>query len=218
MTYRLPACSSLFVLLATACGSGATPQAESPADPAVETGAAEPADESESGSESESESESGSGSEPVAEPEEPKNEGPAGPSGGRKPRDIVGSEGSRFVLNFNSSEAGVKAGEECDAKHKDDPQRRNECVKNARTTVKEDVMQFQENPAGVWVWTTSTQRGSTLIKLRQTNFTWGAETSNSIELKPSSGSAVILGVSNNYSVVIDHPTHGKLTYDSKRSD
>lgn len=154
----------------------------------------------------------------MAEPEEPKEEGPEGPSGGRKPKDIVGAEGSRFVLNFNSSEIGIKAGEECDAKHKDDPRRRNECVKNARSRVKEDVMQFQPNPAGVWAWTTSTQRGSTLIKIRQTNFDWGAETKNSIELKPSKGDPVVLGVPNNYSIVFDHPTHGKLTYDSKRSD
>lgn len=204
MTYRLPICSSLFLLITAGCGGGATPEAESPAESAAESGAVE----EEAPSESEPE--------PVAE--EPEDEGPEGPSGGRKPKDIVGSEGSRFVLNFNSSEIGIKAGEECDAKHKNDPRRRNECVKNARSRVKEDVMQFQANPAGVWVWTTSTQRGSTLIKLRQTNFDWGEETKNSIELKPSNGSPVVLGVPNNYSIVFDHPTHGKLTYDSKRSD
>lgn len=202
MTVRLPACSSLLFFLVAAC-SGATPEAESP-EASTPSGATEEVAEPEP--------------EPEPEPEEPEDEGPSGPSGGRTPKDIVGAEGSRFVLNFNSSELGIKAGEECDTKHKSDPRKRNECVRNVRSRVKEDVLQFQVNPAGVWVWTTSTQRGSTLIRLRQTNFTWGAETKNSIELKPSRGTPVVLEVPNNYSIVFDHPTHGKLSYDSKRSD
>jgi hypothetical protein len=214
MTYRLSVCSSLLFLLATACGGGATKEAESPSEPPAEA-SGQPTSEPSTGAEVAPDA----GAEaPAPEPEAPKDEGPAGPSGGRTPKDIVGAEGSRFVLNFNSSEIGVKAGEECDAKHKSDPKKRNECIKYARTRVKEDVMQFELSPTGRWVWTTSTQRGSTLIQLRKTNFDWGAETKNSIELKPSSGDAVVLGVPSNYSVVFDHPTHGKLTYDSKRND
>lgn len=214
MSYRMYACSPLLFLLAAACGGGATPEAESPTESTADAGAL-PA---ESGADAEPAAGEGAGVEPTAEPEAPKEEGPAGPSGGRTPKDIVGAEGSRFVLNFNSSDIGIKAGEECDAKHKSDPKKRNECIKYARSRVKEDVMQFELSPTGRWVWTTSTQRGSTLIQLRKTNFDWGAETKNSIELKPSTGDAVVLGVPNNYSIVFEHPNHGKLTYDSKRND
>lgn len=213
MTYRLSVCSSLVFLLVTACGGSSTPSAESPDAAASESGG-EPT--SETGTEADAAPEADA--EVPAEPEAPKDDGPQGPSGGRTPKDIVGAEGSRFVLNFNSSEIGIKAGEECDATHKNDPKKRNECVKNARARVKEDVMQFEISQTGRWVWTTSSQKGSTLNQLRKTNFEWGAETKNSIELKPSSGDAVVLGVPNNYSIVFDHPTHGKLTYDSKRND
>ena len=149
--------------------------------------------------------------------EEPADEGPAGPTG-QTPKDVVGSEGVRFVLSFNNSEVGIKAGERCDSKHPNDPKGRNQCMKTARATVKEDVLHFQLGSLGKWVWTTSTQRGSTLQQMKQVNFTWGEETKNSVEILTSRGEKVLISVPNNYSIEIEHPTHGKLTYDSKRSD
>ena len=197
MIIRLTIFTSLSLFLSTACGGSASPQPAAPEDP-VEAPAEEPIEE------------------PKAE-EEPVDDGPSGPTGGT-PKEIVESEGVRFVLAFNNSDVGIKAGERCDSKHKSDPKGRNQCMKAARATVKEDVMHFQLGSLGKWVWTTSTQRGSTLQQLKQVNFTWGEETKNSIEIQTSRGEKVMILVPNNYSIVIEHPTHGKLTYDSKRSD
>lgn len=199
MTIRLTISTSLFLFLSAACGGSAVPEpepasSEAPVEKPVE--------------------------EPKAKPEveeTPVEDGPPGPTG-RTPKEIVESEDIRFVLSFNSSDVGIKAGERCDSKHKNDPKGRNQCMKAARSTVKEDVMQFQFGSLGKWVWTTSTQRGSTLQQIKQVNFTWGEETKNSIEIQTSKGEKVVIGVPNNYSIVIEHPTHGKLTYDSKRSE
>jgi hypothetical protein len=201
MTPRLLIQVPLVLALFTACGGSSTPEPDTPKD-FVEEGEEQP---------------TGEAPEEPAPEEEPVDEGPPGPSG-KTPKEILESEGIRFVLSFNSSEVGIEAGERCDKKHKDDPKGRNQCMKTARATVKEDVMHFELGKLGKWVWTTSTQRGSTLKQLKQVNFTWGKETKNSIEITTSRDEKVVVGVPNNYSIVIDHPTHGKLTYDSKRSE
>jgi hypothetical protein len=196
MSIRPFSYTAFLVLLVTACGGGATPEPTAPIEAA-------PAD----------------SAEPAPEPapaieEEPASSEPAGPTN-RTPKDVVGAEKARFALSFSSSEAGMKAEEKCDGKHKDDPRARNQCMKNARSAIKEDVLQFLDDGTGRWTWITFTQRGSNLIQIKKTNFTWGAETKNSIEIVPSKGSKVVIGVPNNYSVVVEHPTHGKLSYDSK---
>lgn len=208
MTLRLTISTSIVLIFSAACGGTAQPEPtapEAPVEEPTETPVEEPSDET-ANETAES-----------AEKEDPADQGPPGPSG-RTPKQIVEAEGIRFVLSFNSSEVGIKAGEECDSKHKSDPQRRNQCLKTARATVKEDVMQFELGSLGKWVWTTSTQRGSTLQTLKQVNFTWGPETKNSVTIETSKDEKVVIGVPNNYSIVIEHPTHGKLTYDSKRSE
>jgi hypothetical protein len=183
--------------LAVSCGSSATPAPQdqtTPAEPPTQDEPTEP-----------------------AVVEEPAEEGPTGPTGS-SPKDIVSAEGVRFVLSFNNSDVGMKAGERCDSRYKNDPKGRNQCMKDARASVKEDVLHFQMGSLGKWVWTTSTQRGSTLSQLKQVNFTWGEETKNSVEIQTSRGEKVVISVPNNYSIVIPHPTHGMLTYDSRRSD
>lgn len=193
----------LLMCLTTACGSAATPEPSTPKEPEAEKTAVP------------EEPETPIAEEPSAVEEPPSATVAAGPSSGRTPKDIVGAESVRFVLSFTNSEVGIKAGERCDQQHGADPQKRNECMKSARALVKEDVVQFEEGASGQWVWTTSQQRGSTLLPLKKTNFTWGKETKDSIELQPSKGDKVVVGVPSNYSIVIEHPQHGKLTYDSK---
>ena len=196
--------ASLFLVPALACGGGTpTPEPVNPSE--VEADAPATLDEPTDAEE-----------EPAVE-EEPTSDEPSGPSGGRSPKDMVGAESTRFVLSFNSSDVGIKASDRCDAKHSSDPRKRNQCMKSARSKVVEDVMQFEENKSGQWVWTTSNQRGSTLRHLKQLNFTWGKETKNSIEIQPSKGSTIESGVPNNYSIVIPHAQHGKLVYDAKVS-
>jgi hypothetical protein len=151
-----------------------------------------------------------------AEPAEPASSEPAGPTG-RSPKEMLTVESTRFVLSFSSSDPGIKAQESCDSQHSNDPKKRNDCMKTARSTVKADVMQFVEGE-GRWVWTVSTQRGNTLTPLKKTNFTWGEETKNSVAIQPSKGDKVVIGVPNNYSITIEDPQHGKLTYDAKLSD
>lgn len=201
MTHRLTVFTApLLLTVSTACGGSKAPESETPQEP-VESSVEET-------------------EEPVEEPaleEEPVDEGPPGPTG-RTPKEIVEAEGIRFVLDFKHSDVGIAAGERCDEKHSDDPRARNQCMKAARSRVKADVMQFELGKLGKWVWTTSRQRGSTLSLLKQTNFTWGEQTKNSITIHTSRGEEVVLGVPNNYSITIEHPTHGTLKYDSKRSD
>jgi hypothetical protein len=208
----LPA--SLLFVLATACGGGATKEAANP-EGAPPEGSAESASEEEGTA---SDLDEGS-SEPKAEeelaPSEPSE--PSGPSG-RSPKQILETEETRYVLSFSSSDVGLKAEESCQSKHSDNPQKRSDCLKTARSAVKEDVMVFKISETGKWVWITSNQRGSTLRPLKTVNFTWGAETKNSIAIEPSKGTTVVIGVPNNYSITIVDPKHGKMVYDTKSSD
>lgn len=70
------------------------------------------------------------------------------------------------------------------------------------------MLQVELGQLSKWVWTTS-QQGSTLRNLKQTNFEWGEETKNPIENTTSRGEKVLIGVPNNYSIIIDNPVHGK---------
>lgn len=206
--------SAASLLLLAACGGSPGPGPETPEQTAGDSG--EPAA-SEEPTESTDEGEGAEATEP-GEESSPTPEEPAGPSGGLTPLSVVGAESARFVLNFNASDPGIKAAERCDSQTNGDLRLRNQCMAKARTTVKEDVMQFKTGDSGRLVWTTSTQRGSTLVQLRQTNFTWGPETKNSVEIQPSKGPKVVISVPNNYSIAIEHDEHGKLVYDSKRSE
>lgn len=212
MTVRQSACISL-LFVATACGG----QAPEPSVPEGSKGPEEPAGEEDpADAESSSDDMGADQSEDLSEPEAPASTEPTGPSG-RTPKEMLTVESTRFVLSFSSSDPGLKAQERCDSQHSNDPQKRNECMKAARSTVKEDVMQFVEGQ-GRWVWTVSTQRGNTLTPLKKTNFTWGEETKNSVEIQPSKGPKVLIGVPNNYSITIEDAQHGKLTYDAKISE
>lgn len=213
MLNRSLVCASSLLLLG-ACGGSPAPGPETPEQAAADSGEpASGADPAESSDDTE-----GSGTEETGDDAPSNPDEPPGPSGGLTPLSVVGAENARFVLNFNASDPGIKAAERCDSQTKGDLRLRNQCMAKARTTVKDDVLTFKPGESGRLVWTTSTQRGSTLVQLRQTNFEWGAETKNSVEIQPSKGPKTVISVPNNYSIVVEHPEHGKLVYDSKRSE
>ncbi len=199
MKASLSAPVSLLFFLATACGGEAVPEPVTPKEPVAE------------------QPEAAAEVEEVEEAPAPESGEPAGPTGSLTPKSVISAEETRFVLNFNACDIGIKASETCDRQYSSDPRKRNECMKSARSKIKEDVMEFNEGKSGQLVWTTSTQKASSLMHLRQLNFTWGEETKNSITIVPSKGSPVVIGVPNNYSITIDHPQHGKLVYDAKVS-
>jgi hypothetical protein len=201
----------LLFILATACGGGATKEPASPEGSTTEEPSESALDEE--GEEAPMEEES---AEVPAEEELAPGE-PTGPSG-RTPKQVLETEETRYVLSFSSSDVGIKAEEDCNQKHGDNPQKRSQCMKTARSGVKEDVLEFKISGTGKWVWITSNQRGSTLRPLKTLNFTWGEETKNSVTILPSKGEKVVVGVPNNYSITVDHPKHGKMVYDAKSSD
>lgn len=149
--------------------------------------------------------------EPEAEPQ-PEVEKPSKP-----PSDVLVSNDTMFSLNFSSSEPGLKAEERCDKKHADNPKLRNQCMRNARKGVKEDVLQFTKDDQGRLHWTISQQKGNKLTRLKKVQFELGKETENSIEIKLLGGSrrSLVISIPNDYTIEVPNQKHGKLVYDAK---
>ena len=122
-----------------------------------------------------------------------------------------------FSLNFSSSEVGQKAEERCDKKYSNNPKARNQCMRSARSAVKEDVLQFTKDDQGRLYWTISQQKGNKLKRLKKIQFELGEETDNSIQIKLKGGSrrTVVIKIPNDYTIEVPNQVHGALVYDAK---
>jgi hypothetical protein len=123
--------------------------------------------------------------------------------------------GQMYSLAFPSSEAGNKAEQRCQ-KHADKPQQRNQCMKQERAKIKDDVLHFIKDERGNMFWVSSEQRGNLLKRRKKVGFTIVKETENTVELKLKGAAApVVISVPNEYSIEVPDPRHGTLVYESK---
>ena len=153
---------------------------------------------------------------PEAEPESKPEAKPEVEKPSKPPSDVLVSNDTIFSLNFSSSEPGQKAEQRCD-KHADDPKRRNQCMRQARSAIKEDVLQFNKDDQGRLYWTISQQNGNKLRRLKKIQFKLGEETENTIEIKLSSGSQrnLVIEIPNDYTIEVPNQKWGNLVYDAK---
>lgn len=123
--------------------------------------------------------------------------------------------GQMYSLAFSSSEVGDKAEQRCQ-KHADKPQKRNQCMKQERAKIKDDVLHFIKDERGNMFWVVSEQRGNLLKRRKKVGFKIVKETENTVELKLKGAAApVVITVPNDYSIEVPDPNHGSLIYESK---
>ena len=195
------------------CGGGDTPPAESPDSKAKPAACAKKkakakkadADKDEGGAAAKKESKK----EEVFKPDRP-------------PRDIITTEDTSFVLKFEASEVGIKADEECQEEHGDDPKSYNQCKQKARKKIGETIQHFKEKD-GKWWWLTYLRKGRNLAVIHRIQFEWGEETDNTITILPQGkdmGSArmspvpkkVVITIPNSYQIMMVDRVHGKMYY------
>jgi hypothetical protein len=142
-----------------------------------------------------------------------------------QPHEIITGETTSYSFNFASSEVRGVADQKCRAKVGDDPQGLAECMAKAREKFGITVLRFVKKNK-VWWWLTYERRGSQLITLHKIPFEFGAETDNSVTLRPTGKDVglaplarvpqqVVIRVPNDSSIELDDPAHGKLVYDAK---
>ncbi len=133
----------------------------------------------------------------------------------RTPSETLLLPGQMYSLAFSSSEAGTKAEQHCQ-KHADKPQRRNQCMKQERAKIKDDVLHFIKDERGNLFWVSSEQRGNVLKRRKKVGFKIVKETENTVELKVKGAAApIVISIPNDYSIEVPDPKHGTLVYESK---
>ena len=147
---------------------------------------------------------------------EPKPEPVSEPKPTRGALEMLLLPDQMYSLSFSSSEAGEKAEQRCHARHKDNPKQKNQCMKLARSKIKDDVLHFTKDANGYLFWTTSEQRGNKLKRRKNVGFKVLKETENSVQIKVKGlAKPVTIGVPNDYSIEVPSAKHGKLVYEAK---
>ncbi|HET9955376.1 MAG TPA: hypothetical protein VFQ61_12765 [Polyangiaceae bacterium] len=207
-------------LVLSACGGGSKPAEE----PSTDAGSAEKSAPKKSESESESDAEETSKTDAKSEKKDESESSTSGPKVSRTPKDMLTAPDIIFMFSFNGSDMKEKAEQECDKKAKDDPKKRAQCMSKAKEKIEADGMRFLQEK-GKWYWLVVRRKGKTLVNLHKVPFEFGKETDHSIVLTPSgkdegtqrTGSLgeTTIEVPNEYQIVIQDPTHGKMVYEAK---
>ncbi len=163
--------------------------------------------------------------EPAPAPSETKPSEPGAAKLTSQPHEIITGENTSYSLNYNSSDVHGVAEQKCRAKVGDDPQAMAGCMTKAREKFGITVLRFVKKNK-VWWWLTYERRGTNLVTLHKIPFEFGAETDNSITLRPTGKDVglaplghlpreVVIRLPSESSIELDDPTHGKLVYDAK---
>ncbi len=197
------------ILALTGCGSSKPAPAESPEASSSEAKASEPAAEK--------------------APEEAKTEAtkePEGPSLLRSVVETITEPGNGWVFNFQSSGAYEAAEKKCEERAKGNPKQRASCLSKARSAFIADAMEFKKNDSGQDVWVVYKTKGSRLIKIYSVPVAYGEEKAGVVKMKKvgkSTGSAPLFASASeidikllsNYTMELDDPGKGRLTYDAR---
>jgi hypothetical protein len=143
----------------------------------------------------------------------------------RPPRDLITAEDTAFELNYTSSEISQRTEQQCQAQAGDDMQALSECKRDARDKFPVTVQRFVEKQ-GTWWWITYERRGKQLVPLHRIPIDFGEETANSVTILPKGKDQglsplsplprkVLINVPNSYSIQIEDPQYGTLSYSAK---
>ncbi len=142
----------------------------------------------------------------------------------RPPVELLTNSNAIYILNFDASDAGKVAKENCEATGED----RSEisaCVQKARSKVPIESERFVKKGAEYW-WITFNRYKGNLLKWHIIQFQVGEEKSDWVALKPlgkDKGLAPMprvprtleIELPNDFSIVLNDPEFGKLIFDAK---
>ncbi len=146
------------------------------------------------------------------------------PTATRSAKDLLTAPDVVFLFSFNASDLKQTAESKCTASAANDPKKMNECMAKARTSLDVDGYRFKQKD-GKWYWLTLRTQGKILHTLHKFEVEFGAETADSVVLKPKgkdlgsapgrTPSSFTFGVPNSYQIVVNDPKLGKLVYEAK---
>ena len=142
----------------------------------------------------------------------------------RPPVQLLTNSNALFMFNFNESEVGKAAKEQCESAGG----ARNEisaCLEKARAKVPIESLRFVKKGADYW-WITLNRYKGNLLKWHIIQFQVGEEKSDWVALKPigkDKGIAPMariprtleIELPNDFSIVLNDPEFGKLMFDAK---
>lgn len=142
----------------------------------------------------------------------------------RPPLELITNPTALFVFNFNESDVGVAAKEKCEAAGG----ARSEiaaCLEKARSKVPVESLRFVKKKAEYW-WVTLNRYKGNLLKWHLIQFEIGEEKDDRLTLKPMGKDkgiapmakiprSLVIELPNDYSIVLNDPEFGKMTFDTK---
>lgn len=166
---------------------------------------------------------------PVAEPEPTPAPVPAEPPPEEKrrqsPVEMVTARDVAFLVDYATSDARTTAEADCDKESKGDPAAKGACLEKARDKFQPDVLRFRKDDKGKVALMVYKRSGSALREVSVSAIEFTDETPDSVRVKflgRDKGQRPVfksgkneVRVPNDYSIEIDDPTFGKLTYNAK---
>lgn len=143
----------------------------------------------------------------------------------RPPTELITNPTVLYVFNFKESEVGKAAQEQCQASSGGAADAMAACLQKARGKVPVESVRFKKKGAEYW-WVTLNRYKGNLLKWHIIQFQIGEEQGDRVTLKPfgkDKGIAPMakipakleIALPNDYSIVIDDPEFGKMTFDAK---
>ncbi len=130
-----------------------------------------------------------------------------------------------FMVDYASSDARARAATTCEQEAKGDPEARAACLDKARQKFLPDVLRFDQDKQKHWSLVIYKRTDSILKEVYIGRVTFADETPDSVRLRltqPESGprplfksGTGLLKVPNIYSLELEDPQLGKLTYQAK---
>lgn len=142
----------------------------------------------------------------------------------RPPIELLTNSNATYMLNFNESEVGKTAKQECESSS-DDRGEISACLQKARSKVPIESLRFVKKNGEFW-WITLNRYKGNLMKWHVIQFQVGEEKTDWVTLKPigkDKGIAPMariprtleIDLPNDFSIIMKDPEYGKLTFDAK---
>jgi hypothetical protein len=144
----------------------------------------------------------------------------------RPPGELITGPNLVYMFNFKESAVGQAARERCTEEAGDSPRELAACMEKARSKVAVESVRFFKDPSGQLWWITYNRYKGNLLKWHKVRYQPGEEKDDRITLNlmgKDEGIAPMARVPrslqielpNDYTIIVEHPDHGSMTYDAK---
>jgi len=156
--------------------------------------------------------------------DDPRADGLRKPS--RPPNDLITGPNLVYMFNFKESAVGQQARERCQADFGDSPREMAACMEKARGKVPVESVRFLKDKSGQHWWVTYNRYKGNLLKWHKVMYRPGEESDDKITLNllgkdegiapmAKVPRALLVELPNDYTIVLNDPTLGAMTYDAK---